>query len=159
MSVGSTQKQQHSISFSFQCLHTHILCTLSNISRSLCWSVCCVLFSFCRTWRVKWGTVHMGPRGWGLNFKKILFCFLCHHKNNKYGCLFSSRYQHYTNYCPVSTPAYINCVVVMRVLVDHHCLRAWEALVESDLGCRKSFQLTSVRGKEVTHYSLSWWWH
>ena len=25
MSVGRMQKQQHSISFSFQCLHTHIL--------------------------------------------------------------------------------------------------------------------------------------
>ena len=89
-----------------------------------------------------------GPPGVGIKFKKILFCFLCHHKDNKYGCLFSSRYQHYTNYCPVSTPAYINCVAVMRVLVDHHYLRAWEALVESDLGCRKSFQLTSVRGKK-----------
>ena len=59
------------------------------------------------------------------------FCFLCHHKDNNYGCLFSPRYQHYTNYCPVSTPAYINCVAVMRVLVDHHCLRSWEALVDS----------------------------
>ena len=28
-----------------------------------------------------------------------------------------------------------------------------------DVGCRKSLKLTSVRGKEMTFYSLSWWWH
>ena len=28
-----------------------------------------------------------------------------------------------------------------------------------DMGCRKSLKLTSVRGKEMTLYSLSWWWH
>ena len=67
-----------------------------------------------------------GPLGWELHFKKALFCFLCHHKDNNYDCLFSSRYQHYTNYCPVSTPAYIKCVAVVRVLVDHQPSRMQE---------------------------------
>ena len=156
MSVGSTQKNNNTQSALVFNVCIHIFCVLYLTYQEVYVGLSVVSYSPSAEHGGSNGEPSIwGPRGWGLNFKKILFCFLCHHKDNKYGCLFSSRYQHYTNYCPVSTPAYINCVVVMRVLVDHHCLRAWEALVESDLGCRKSFQLTSVRCKEMTLYSLA----
>ena len=101
-----------------------------------------------------------GPPGVGIKFfKRFYFVFYVIIKIINMAAFFHLD----TSITPTtvlsSTPAYINCVVVMRVLVDHHCLRAWEALVESDLGCRKSFQLTSVRCKEMTLYSLAWWWH
>ena len=71
--------------------------------------------------------------GVGIKFsKRLYFVFYVIIKIIIMAAFFSSRYQHYTNYCPISTPAYTNYVAMMRVLVDHHCLRAREALVDSD---------------------------
>ena len=65
----------------------------------------------------------MGNYPHGPLLKRLYFVFYIIIKIIIMAAFFPPRYQRYTNYCPVSTPAYINCVAVMRVLVDHHCLR------------------------------------